>query len=300
MRAGALVAVAFALVVGCVPEWDTTGQLRCGVGGLCPAGLSCVSGRCCPVGGASGQCPVGVPDSGADAPQVTDSTADTAATPDAPADSAMMDAPTDRPPETCVGVGTSSCGVGSECREGVCCDVNAGAECPAGSIGSPCTEARDCVRTPGTSVICYRGAVSGEREEYPRGYCSSGCERTANPDGCGALGVCVIEGFFSACARRCAAGRSCREGYTCRPYNATLNRQADVCVPDCTRGAYCPNGQACYARGRTCRPACSTAMDRACPALTGCSPADRVCLQSCLVGCPPGTNCGEGLLCRAL
>lgn len=275
---------ASALAVACVPALNTRGRIVCGDAGECPQGFECRAGRCCP-SEAGASCPAEPADASADAPGDANPDALVTCDPDA-------------------GAG-GGCPADNECRAGVCCPSGAGAECPPGSAGAPCTGTDDCSRVRvGGNRIC---ALQVGGASAPGGYCFADCDPMAPEDACAPLGVCVGSGHNGVCLRRCpTAGQSCRDGggYWCSVIGMTTAGAVNACLPDCTSTdprVTCDTtrGYRCYRRGHICNVACTPTDGGtdSCATLDSslaCDPASNVCLQRCGAGLPA---CITGLMC---
>ncbi|MCB9641561.1 MAG: trypsin-like serine protease [Myxococcales bacterium] len=218
--------------------------------------------------------------------------------------------------------GDSSCGVGAQCRDGVCVPTEAashGRLCRPCSVSQECggngnfcarlAEGYRCLQTCGRDDACPAGyacgTIQGVKQCLPlAGSCSeTTCKKN---DDCGAGEICrsgkcsvpdvaVAAGACGACqSGTCAVGQRC----------VKLGAETSRCLQACEAGVFCPSGYACQeiGGGRSCVPVsgmCGCQSDRDCSGSQVCRggqcqmPKGRALEQSCddAHPCAPGLQC---------
>lgn len=265
----------------CLPG-DTADS--CGGGGgtcdVCPAGESCVDGRCsgCNVSTCQNGCCSG-------------KTCNPPSVSTCGVGSAVCAGCDVRRADRCSAVGACACGTGPMCPAGSRC-VDGQCVCKANSCPNGCCLGGACVEL----AINYCGTAGGTCTE---------CSLTT-ADNCSTAGVCSC-GLGPACAtrQRCVAGNcicdatscpnGCCDGNVCRAQAATscggpggVCRDCGIKADRCTTGGNCRcgNGPMC-ADGNRCVNGACVCDGTSCP--TGCCSKDGVCLTG-----TDSTACGSG------
>ena len=168
--------------------------------------------------------------------------------------------------------------------------------------GAACSSGNTC-----QSGTCYDG------DQFPGGYCSSGCEEYG-ADCTDQEGLCVLAlGGQGLCAAPCESQRDCRDGYECRPQ---LAGPETVCLPETPQPQGSADGEPCTqdsdCGGGSCIPEadgwpggyCTTFN---CQDRTDCSTPngeDNRCYQNpqgpnaCVRICQSGADCREDYVCQ--
>ncbi len=87
------------------------------------------------------------------------------------------------------------------------------------TIGDPCT----------TNTDCGPGAICIQRDFSPGGYCTQSCKVEESNNTCPTGSTCVRDALSknaAACFRTCNRTPDCRNGYSCR----TVNNSVNICV----------------------------------------------------------------------
>jgi hypothetical protein len=217
------------LAVGCFNPNYRDGNLQCGPGASCPAGMMCfVDGLCYT------HQPIVIPD--ASAPE-TSTAADV--TPEAPVVKRQFLEPCDA-----FGSGTPS--RTDNCDTGlVCVDGNVGSTCLRRCTtgldcgGMTCEQRQVDLQVAATSLICGLPATT--------------CDPVGGVTGCLSGRTCYLEAGRTICEittgeganSSCLHSRECLPHYTCASSGPGFGR----CLPACANGSLCPGATVCQVDG---------------------------------------------------
>ncbi len=156
-----------------------------------------------------------------------------------------------------------------------CCGDPACSSDPAchGFDGAPCTEDASCV-----GGLCLSEAADG----FPGGVCSRTC---TGPSDCAPGFECLTyQQTRDICYPTCPSGQSseCRSGYVCFDLGGV-----NICYPDCSQDADCPDTGACNVYSGFCQASQGLALDgEACQSGSNCE--SGICLDEANTGAPGG------------